>query len=308
MKTSSINENGKERSPAICYKERKTRSVFLVLITVLLWSSLALFTTKLHHIPPFLQVGITLTLAGLFNLPWINTWKVPAATMVVGTIGIFGNLFFYYLAFQLAPPVEVNLINYLWPMLMVVLSPLFLRGYRLRAGRFLGVILGLSGTFLIISGGKAAFSSVYSAGYLSAFLGALIWVLYSLQIKRMPRFDARAVGGFSLLAGILAMLIFLVQTQNGLSLPMIQPIDWLYLFLMSLGPIALANFTWKLAIQGGDPGIVGSLSYFTPMFSTLILILFGNQYLSSMTGAAMVLIFLGAVIGDMDIPFIKKRK
>jgi drug/metabolite transporter (DMT)-like permease len=308
MQTSNITAPGKEQFPVIYCKERNTRSVFLVLITVLLWSFLAVFTTKLRHIPPFLQVAITLILAGLFNLPLVKTWKVPIATLAVGTLGIFGNLFFYYLAFQLAPPVEVNLINYLWPMLIVVMSPLFLQGYKLHAWHFLGVLLGLAGTFLIISGGKTAFSRGYSAGYLSAFLGALIWVVYSLQIKRMPRFNSGAVGGFSLLAGVLAMLIFLIQMQSGFPFPAIQPADWLYLFLMSLGPIALANLTWKLAIQGGDPGIVGSFSYLTPMLSTINLVLFGNQSISVTTIVAMVFILLGAMIGGMDTLTPGKKK
>lgn len=297
MQTLNIIANGKKSFHAITSKSGKSRSILLVLITVLLWSFLAVFTTKLRHIPPFLQVGITLTLAGAVNLPFIKHWKVPPVTLFVGTAGIFGNLFFYYLAFQLAPPVEVNLINYLWPVLIVLLSPLFLRGYRLKPWQVLGALLGLAGTYIMISGGNASFTSGYFPGYLSAMLGALIWAVYSLLIKRMPAFHYGAVGGFSLLSGLLALLVFYIQRRNGLPLPEISPIDWINLVLVSLGPIAAANLTWKLAVKEGDPATIGSFAYLTPLLSTMNLAFFGGQMISLIHAVAMVLILVGAVLG-----------
>jgi drug/metabolite transporter (DMT)-like permease len=309
METSNIADVGKQPSPELFYKSKQNRSIILVIFTVILWSFLAVLTTKLRHIPPFLLVGITLTLAGLFNLPLIKTWRVPFVTLVTGVAGIFGNLFFYYLAFQLAPPVEVNLINYLWPMLIVVLSPLFLKGYRLHIWHVLGVCLGLCGTFLIITGGKASFSSNYLLGYLSAFLGALFWVVYSLLIKKVPGFHYGAIGGFSLIAGILSLSIFFIQHTYGTSFPSIQPVDFVFLFLISIGPIALANLTWKMAIQNGDPRIFGSLSYLTPVLSTLNLVIFANQTMTPITMIAMVMVFSGALFGGMDtLKSIKNNK
>jgi drug/metabolite transporter (DMT)-like permease len=299
MQTLNIIANGKKSFRANLSKNGKTRSILLVLMTVFMWSFLAVFTTKLRHIPAFLQVGITLSLAGVVNLPLIKHWKVPPATLVIGTAGIFGNLFFYYLAFQLAPPVEVNLINYLWPVLIVLLSPVFLRGYRLRFWQAAGALLGLIGTIIMISGGKTAFASGYSLGYLSAFLGALFWAVYSLLIKRVPPFHFGAVGGFSLLSGILALLVFFIQRKNGLPAPAISAADWVNLGLVSLGPIAAANLTWKLAVKDGDPGAIGSFSYLTPLLSTINLGIFGGQTISLIHALAMALILVGAVLGGL---------
>lgn len=300
MKISNIIANGKERYPANIFNHKKNRSITLVVFTVLLWSFLAVLTTKLVHIPPFLQVGITLTLAGIYNIPFIKSWKVPPTTLAVGTLGIFGNLFFYYSAFKLAPPIEVNIINYIWPTLIVVLSPLFIKGYRLRFWNMLGVIICLAGTFLIISGGKTSFSNQCLPGYLSAFLGALVWAVYSLQIKRMPAFHFGAVGGFSLLSGVLGLLVYAIQRFNGLPATHIGPYDWLFLILLSLGPIAIANLTWKLAIEDGDPGIIGSLSYFIPLFSTINLALFAGQQITIINIVAMALILVGALVAGME--------
>ena len=40
-----------------------------------------------------------------------------------GTVGLFGFHFFYFTAIRNAPPVDANLINYTWPLLIVVMAP-----------------------------------------------------------------------------------------------------------------------------------------------------------------------------------------
>lgn len=301
MNTANTVDNGKRKFHVPSYKSNQTYSTILVLFTVTLWSFLSLLTIKLRHIPPFLLLGITLTIAGIFSLPLIKTWKVPLLIFVVGVTGIFGNLFFYYLAFQLAPAVEVNLINYLWPMMIVIMSPLFLKGFRLRYWHILGVLFGLFGTFLIIAAGKTSFSANYFWGYLSALLGALFWAVYSLLIKRLPDFHPGAVGGFSLAAGVLSLLVFWIQYLHGTTFPHLQMTDSLYLLLIGLGPIGLANLTWKKAVQNGDPRVFGSLSYLTPLLSTICLVIFGHQTITLTVIIAMFLIIFGSLLGGMKL-------
>jgi drug/metabolite transporter (DMT)-like permease len=62
--------------------------------------------------------------------------------------------------------------------------------------------------------------------------------------------------------------------------------------------MGLAFFTWDAALKRGDPRIIGSLTYLTPLLSTLILVVIGGQPLSPVTGLAMLLIVSGAVLGS----------
>ena len=63
-------------------------------------------------------------------LQW-RQWRVPLPTLLLGIGGLFGFHFLLFLALRLAPPVEANLVNYLWPLLIVVLTPVLLPGWRL---------------------------------------------------------------------------------------------------------------------------------------------------------------------------------
>jgi drug/metabolite transporter (DMT)-like permease len=100
----------------------------LTLISLVLWSSLAYLGTRLNQLPPLLLTGIALSIGGLVSAGSCRDWRVPWKTFAIGVTGIFGYHALYFTAFRLAPAVEVNLINYLWPLLLVVLSPWLLPG------------------------------------------------------------------------------------------------------------------------------------------------------------------------------------
>ena len=107
-------------------------ATLLALTSILLWSFLAFLGARVNHVPPFLVVGIALCVSGLVGVIRLRAWRVPLKTFAVGVGGIFGYHFLYFSALQQAPAVEANLMNYLWPLLIVLLSPLFLPGYKLR--------------------------------------------------------------------------------------------------------------------------------------------------------------------------------
>ncbi len=280
-------------------------SIVLAVATILLWSFLACIGSLLTHVPPFLLVGVALTVAGLVSSVTFRTWFVPWKTFAVGVSGIFGYHFLVFTALQLAPPVEANLINYLWPLLIVLLSPLFLTGYNLRLHHWAGSMLGLLGAGLIVTGGKLNFDLSSWPGYLCAAGAALIWSCYSLMTKRLPAFPTTSIGGFCLVSGLLALGIHFLYAGSMEACLSLTVRDWLLLFALGIGPMGAAFFTWDAALKRGDPRIIGALTYITPLLSTLNLVLFGNGRLTWVSGLAMVVIISGACIGSLDI-FLKR--
>ena len=116
---------------------------------VLMWSTLALFTVSTGNVPPFQLLAMSFTVASFIGLTlWLKEGgsilqhlRLPGRVWLLGIFGLFGYHFFYFLAVKTAPPVEANLINYLWPLLIVLFSAL-LPGERLRWFHIVGAAAG----------------------------------------------------------------------------------------------------------------------------------------------------------------------
>ncbi len=277
-------------------------AVLLSLVTILIWSTLAVLGSSLGHLPPFLSVGIALVVGGLVGLRRLRDWRVPLGTLAIGIGGIFGYHALLFTAFRFAPAVEVNLLQYLWPLLIVVLSPLYLRGCRLTFHHVGGALLGLAGAALVITGGKLSPDAANLPGYLLALAAALTWSSYSLLTKRVRPFPTGAVGGFCLASGLLSLLLYALEVSAfGAPVPSISAKDGGFLLLLGLGPMGAAFYTWDAALKRGDSRIIGALAYLTPLLSTLNLVLWGGKRLSATSIGAMGLIVLGAVVGSLDL-------
>lgn len=268
---------------------------FLALAAIILWSTLATLVVSLAAVPPFLLLGAALILGGLGGVFKWRTWKLPLKTFIVGVTGIFGYHACLFLAFRYAPVVEANLLNYLWPLLIVVLSPLFLKKYTLKGKHILAALLGFSGALLIVSGGRLQFDMEHMPGYLLAGSAALIWACYSLLTVRLASFSSAAVGLFCLVSGLLSLIMHLLLEDPYLP----RWIDLPFLLLLGLGPLGLSFYLWDAALKKGDPRIIGSLAYITPMLSTLFLVLAGVGRFTMVSFIAMILIICGAVIGSL---------
>ena len=79
--------------------------------------------------------------------------KQPLVAWMVGVGGLFGYHALYFLALRFAPPAEAGLLNYLWPLLIVLFSSL-LPGERLAPHHIIGALLGLAGTVLLFAGNR----------------------------------------------------------------------------------------------------------------------------------------------------------
>jgi drug/metabolite transporter (DMT)-like permease len=79
----------------------------------------------------------------------------------------------------------------------------------------------------------------------------------------------------------------------------IQGSDWPFLLLLGIGPMGAAFFLWDAALKWGDTRTIGSLSYMTPLLSTLALTLIGGRTISLLSGIAMGLIVAGAALGSL---------
>lgn len=263
------------------------------LAAIALWASLATLGVTLRHLPPFLLTGLALVIGSVPAWPLFRQWKVPPRTLALGLYGLFGYHFLLFVALRHAPAVEANLVNYLWPLLIVVLAPLLLPGLSLKPAHVAAALCGFAGAAIAILGGRGDAGGGWSWGYLPALASAFIWASYSLWTRRVPAFPTAAIGLFGLLSGLLALACHaLLEPPAALA-----GRDWLLVAAMGLGPLGAAFFLWDRALKGGDPRQIGILSYITPLASTSLLLLVSGRGLSLGIAAAAALIIGAAVVG-----------
>lgn len=268
----------------------------LALGAIALWASLAALGVALSHVPPFLLTGLSLLVGGLIALPLsrfdLRTWRVPASTLALGVYGLFGFHFLLFIALRHAPPVQANLVNYLWPLGIVVMAPLFLPGVRLSTRHVLAAVLGFAGAALAILGRGGNAEAVWAWGYIPALGSAFIWASYSLLTQRVTAFPTAAIGGFAWVSGLLALLCH-AGLEPAVAL---SGTDWALIGLMGLGPLGGAFFLWDAALKRGDARQIGVLSFLTPLLSTLTLLLVRGESPSWSVGVAAAMIIGAAVI------------
>ena len=169
---------------------------FHALGAIALWATLASLGVSLQHVPPFLLTGLALLIGSVPSWPLARHWRVPLPTLALGLYGLFGYHLLLFIALRHAPAVEANLVNYLWPLLIVVLSPVLLPGMRLRPLHAIAALAGFAGAAIAILGAGPRAGGGWSWGFLPALAAALVWSTYSLlthpQLPHAPVVDPAA--------------------------------------------------------------------------------------------------------------------
>ncbi len=281
---------------------QKTKSLFLGIITIICWGSLATFGNLLIHLPPFYVLGVVFIMG---SIPaWLRSKEMflSLKILLLGVGGYFGYHFFLFYAFRYAPAIEANLINYLWPVIMVILTPVFFRDTKLKIYHVVGAVLSIVGSVFLVFGKGGELREENLIGYILAFLAALTWPLYSIGKKKMPATSVWAIGSFCLVSGLLCFVVHMAIEPR----VVLQFEDAWKLLLMGIGPFGIAFYCWDVALRFGDSRVMGALAYLTPVLSTLGLVIFAGQEIKSTTFIAMILIIGGASAGLLDF-FPSKR-
>ena len=263
-----------------------------------IWASLALLTTMVADVPPFQLTAMTFAIAALLAAAkWVlrredprPLLRVPVGAWLVGIGGLFLYHALYFAAFTRAPPVAVNLISYLWPLLIVIGAGL-MPGERIAPRHLVGAVAGLLGV-AVLTGAGLSFEARYLPGYALAFGCAAMWALYSVLSRRYADVPSDAVAAFCAGTALLAALAHLLLERSVVP----DARGWMAVALLGLGPVGAAFYLWDHGVKRGDLRLLGTLSYLTPLASTAVLVLAGRAEASWRLAVACVLIVGGAVI------------
>lgn len=270
------------------------------LIAIVIWSSLAAVSGRaLDDVrwPTLLTIslgagGVTLLGCDVARgRGWRDALGGPPRAWALGIAGIFGYHAFLFGALAVSPGqrVPVNLINYLWPLSLVVFAALLERSWRPRA--LAGAVVGLVGAGLAVTGGTAADWSL-GWGHGLALGAAVTWGGFSALLPRTAGASGRLAGWCLASAGLSGVVAQL--TGWG------EPLDtdaWLAALYLGVGPLGLAFAAWEAALHRASGQVVGALAYLAPPLSTVLLAWAVDEPLTPTIGVAVVLVVAGAALG-----------
>lgn len=266
-------------------------------IAILMWSISPLLIIGAGEIPPFLMAAIALILASIILIIESFITKSdfkkiicqPLKAYILTTYGIGGYVIFWLLAFKHTPAFEANTLNYLWPMLLVFFAHLISKE-QLSIDKVIGLILGFLGTILLFSQGNALYiNGEYFWGYVFALMGATIWATYSVA-TRYVSFPNRSMLSFMLIPGLISLAVHVIVEE--IYVPSFREL----IFVCLLGLTRVSFVFWDYAMKHGQIIFISSISYFIPIISAALLMIFGFVPRSELVLLSALLVFSGCLV------------
>lgn len=203
-----------------------------------------------------------------------SLFLLPKKVMIAGLFGVALYTIILATAFEIALPSDVgvvNLINYLWPVWIVVLGMILIKQKTKIGLMVTGILCGFAG--VVISNGFSL-KTIASANYvphLLACIGGLMWALYSVLLKKWHIPDEQNGTTFHfIMCALIAASIALIKGQWGI----IADINGEMLFWIifgALGPVGIAYYCWERGVKKGNIHLIASLSYFIPIGSSILI-------------------------------------
>ena len=275
-----------------------SRSTLIGFISLFIWSFSALFANIMINLPLFELLSVVFCVSSIsifLKIAIKHDWhklKQPIALYFIGTIGIYGNDVFYFEAFKHAPTSQVDLINYLWPIFFVLLS-ILVSNEKKKWNHIVGGMISFLGVFWLIKGDNDfIYKPEYLSGYLFALADAVIWACYMVAARRYKNTYSEGVAINCIICAVMSILAH-ISTETFIIPSSLQMLVMVGLGVFSQG---FAYFWWERGIKKGDHILLVNCSYFIPITSIAILILFGKApFTLSLIGAS-ILVTLGAII------------
>lgn len=287
-------------------EQSEARAVVYALVTVALWSTVAsAFNLSLRHVSPlelllFSSLFATLMLGGIVVATGrhgeLHDWTRADYVRSAALGGLNPALYYLLLfeAYDRLPAQEALLLNFAWPLVLVVLSVVLLRQkiHRLAVASLLVSFCGVA--MIATRGDLLSMRLDNPVGVSLALASTVVWAVYWIYSSHDRRDSVnRLFCNFSFGSAYLVVYCLIV---GGVALPSLPGLAGsLYVAAFEM---AVAFVFWLQALKlARHAAQVGSLVYLTPFLSLIMIHFVVGEELYPSTLLGLVLI-VGGIVGE----------
>jgi len=281
----------------------------LLLVATCLWGgNFVVGKVLVTEIPPITLALFRWSIALLCIIPlwgktvwqrreiYLQHWRT---VLFLSITGVAGFNTFVYIAVQYTDAINASLMNAATPIIIVLLSMLFLRE-RFSGLRGLGIVISLVGVMWIIGHGslEAIVSLSFNKGDLWMLLAVFLWALYSIGVRKTAgKFKANEMLFITVLVSVILLIpssiVELAVTKRAVSGSWDTLAGVLYIGIFA----SLVAFScWNKAVSIMGPSRCASFLNFIPMFSAIFATLFTGEHIRVYHGIGTLLILSGVYV------------
>lgn len=280
------------------------KEYLMAMVTVCLWSTLSAIDKMLVNKLSVTMVMFGTSLVALLVLSMVNL--CPGRRKIVksyrprnyvkmaflGFLGFFCYNYFYCTALTYMSSQEACIVNYMWPMLTVVMSCIILKEpFTVR--KCLAALLSVVGMVVIVTQGDVSNIKLSSLkGVVLCLSAALCYAIYSAYNKK-EQYDQLIILNMSYLvmAGLSGIMALLSHGFTPLGKEQVAGFLW-------MGAVVgtLAYGLWGMAINSGDTAKIAILAYLCPFLSLVVSYFLLGERISPYSFVGLILIIGGVLI------------
>ena len=270
----------------------RRKGILMAIGAAFFYAMIAVSIKWIDGIPPlekfFFRSVFGLVFICIFMARYRVSFKYVNQAMLIlrGLTGLAGGLT-YYLAVSKAPLAEVITLSNMFPFMVVILSAIFLKE-KIKSYHIAAVAISFAGALLVIRPGFSGMNIYYIVAFSSAVFTAFSYTI--LKHLRTTDTSEIVVFYFSLI-GVMGCVPIMLLGQ------FVMPTAYQFFQLSVLG-LNATIYQWLVssAYKHAPAGELSIYSYTTILFSSLMGILFWQEYLMPATVLGIICIFIGGYI------------
>ncbi len=242
-------------------------------------------------------------LFALFRIP--NLKQIPRKYLFGATaLFVVYEICFSYaiaLAQNAQQAIEISLVNYLWPSMTILMLILF-KELNFNKWVILGLGISLAGVFYIQTGnGAIDLATVIShmqsnpLSYGLAFVGASLWSLYCVMTKKYSQGHNPITLFFIATSAVLWLKMLVLHPEQFVHIVQIDATTLMYMLMVST-VTGLGYAAWNIGINRGNITMLVTLSYFSPIFSSIMSMWILQTPLSKTFWLGAIMVTLGSFV------------